>query len=308
MRGGWGLRQNGRICHAVISLAGIAVGVIAGVRPAGLPSASPRPAPPAPPPVTTTEFAVPVLMYHRIDELPPDAGALLRDLTVSPASFEQQVHYLVENGYTLLTAGQVHRAVREREPLPVKAVALTLDGGYEDNFTQAFPILRRYGLDGTLFLVTGTVSTPGHVSWEAARAMQSERMEFGSHSVHHVDLTTLSTEALDEELRESRAELERRLAAPVDQIAYPSGRYNERVKRQAARAGYLAGWKKGGGWVTPDSDPLLHPRVRVRGGTDMARFIRKVTHRPASEEELARYGAPVRTARHPVYRKPFSRI
>jgi peptidoglycan/xylan/chitin deacetylase (PgdA/CDA1 family) len=289
---------NQRVCQALVWLVGVVLGVVASARPAGLPSTARPPAALSPPgTVTTAAFAVPVLMYHRVDDLPPDAGPLLRDLTVSPERFEQQVRYLVENGYTILTAGQVQRAVRDRTPLPVKSIALTLDDGYEDNFTRAFPILQRYGLDGTLFLVTGTVSTPRHVNWEQARAMWAEGMEYGSHSVHHYDLTALSPDALDRELQESRAELERRLATPIEQIAYPSGRYNEQVKRQAVRAGYRAGWKKGGGWVTPASDPMLLPRVRVRGCTDMARFIQKVTHRPATGQELARYEARDRNAR-----------
>jgi len=134
----------------------------------------------------------------------------------------------------------------------MKAVALTLDDGYDDNFTQAFPILRRHGLDGTLFLVSGTVGTPGHVTWDDARQMLAQQMEFGSHTVHHFDLTTLATPDLDFELAQSKEDLERELSVTVEQIAYPSGQYNTRVKERARRAGYEAGWKKGGGWVTPD--------------------------------------------------------
>src|SRR5439155_17404768 len=127
-----------------------------------------------------------------------------------------------------------------------------------------------------LFLVTGTVETAGHVSWVEARQMRGEGMEFGSHSVHHWDLTSLPVPQLDAELKDSKAELEQQLSTPILQIAYPSGRYDERVKEHAREAGYRAGWKKGGGWVTPDSDPLLLPRVRVRGDTTMAQFIRGV--------------------------------
>jgi peptidoglycan/xylan/chitin deacetylase (PgdA/CDA1 family) len=238
-------------------------------------------------PLLTLAFAVPVLMYHRIAELPPGAGPLLRDLTVSPTDFERQVRYLVQNRYVILTAGQVERAVRFGLPLPVHSVALTLDDGYGDDFTEAFPILRRYGLDGTLFLVTGTIGSAGHVSWDEAREMLAERMEFGSHTVHHYDLTTLAEPELDRELTDSKEELERQLAVPIEQIAYPAGQYNAQVKEHARQAGYDAGWKKGGGWVTPVSDPLMLPRVRVRGDTTMAEFIRKVTHRLPTRWELS---------------------
>jgi hypothetical protein len=146
------------------------------------PASLPLPASP-----DTDDFAVPVLMYHRVCALAPGAGPLLRDLTVHPAKFERQIDYLVRNRYTILTAGEVERAVRLHQPVPTRSVALTLDDGYDDNFTQAFPILRRYGLDGTLFLVSSTVGTQGHVTWDEAREMRDERMEFGSHSVHHFE-------------------------------------------------------------------------------------------------------------------------
>src|SRR5262249_51643809 len=125
------------------------------------------PAPPVPtvdppPPVPVTrEFAVPVLMYHRICDLTPREvrSPLLRDLTVAPADLGRQMSYLVENGFALLLAREVEDAVREGKPLPEKAVAVTMDDGYKDNFEQAFPILDRYGLPATIFLVTSTVGT-----------------------------------------------------------------------------------------------------------------------------------------------------
>ena len=244
---------------------------------------------PARPP-HTSDFAVPVLMYHRIAELPKEAGQLLRDLTVSPDNFAIQMRYLADQGYAILTGSEVHTAVRLGEPLPEQAVAITLDDGYDCQFDQAFPILRRHGLDGTLFLVSETVSTPRHVTWDQARRMTRAGMDVGSHSAHHYDLTTLSGSQLDAELLDSKETLERELGIGIVQIAYPAGEYNSRVKRQARHAGYLAGWKKGGGWVTPASDPFMLPRVRVRGSTTMARFIQKITRRPATDEELERYG------------------
>jgi hypothetical protein len=148
----------------------------------------------APPPVPTTrDFAVPVLMYHRICDLTPREARspLLRDLTVAPADFAQQMSYLVQNGFTLLLAREVEDAVREGKPLPEKAVAVTIDDGYKDNFEHAFPILRQYGLPATIFLVTSTVDTAGHLSWDDVALMHQAQIGYGSHTVHHADLTLL---------------------------------------------------------------------------------------------------------------------
>ncbi|HOS42762.1 MAG TPA: polysaccharide deacetylase family protein [Armatimonadota bacterium] len=236
------------------------------------------PAPAAPTVPMTHDFAVPVLMYHRVCELTPREARspLMRDLTVPPADFAWQMQYLVENGFTIVSVDEVERALRERRPLPEKAVAVTLDDGYRDNFTCAFPILRRHEAPATVFLVTSVVGDDAHLTWEHARAMQGERCGFQSHTVHHYDLTTLNDSTLASELVDSRATITAHLRRPVSQLAYPAGAFNDRVVAGVQAAGYTIAWKKGGGPVTPDCDPLRLPRVRVHGRTTLEDFARKV--------------------------------
>jgi peptidoglycan/xylan/chitin deacetylase (PgdA/CDA1 family) len=227
---------------------------------------------------TTTRFAVPVLMYHRISDLTEKEARspLMKDLTVSPAAFEQQVRYLIDNGFTPLLAREVEDAVIARRRLPEKAVAITMDDGYKDNFDHAFPILRKYRVPATIFLVTNTVDTAGHLSWDDVALMHRREVGYGSHTVHHYDLPDLSILEMDFELRESRRMLESRLVETITSVAYPSGRYNQTVVERARAAGYLAGWKKGGGPVQPGADAFLLPRVRVNGTSSMTDFQRKV--------------------------------
>lgn len=227
---------------------------------------------------TTREFAVPVLMYHRINDLSEREAKspLLRDLTVAPAEFDKQVKYLIDHGFTILSARDVERAVRESRSLPERAVALTMDDGYRDNFERAFPILRRYGIPATIFLVSSVVDGPNHLTWEQTIEMHQRRVDFESHTVHHYDLTTLAQPQLDYELAESKRIIEARLSDRVTSIAYPSGEYSDQVVSRVEFAGYLAGWKKGGGPVQPDDNAYLLPRIRVRGCTTMDDFKRKV--------------------------------
>jgi peptidoglycan/xylan/chitin deacetylase (PgdA/CDA1 family) len=240
----------------------------AGGRPAGAERALPA----------TRRFAVPVLMYHRVADLTAREARspLMRDLTVAPADFERQMRYLVENGFTLLLAREVEEAVREDLPLPEKAAAVTMDDGYHDNFEQAFPVLRRYRLPATLFLVTSTIGTARHLAWDEVALMHGEGVGYGSHTVSHRDLTLLSLPELDFELGESKRVLEERLIERITAVAYPAGQYNATVAARAQAAGYLAGWKKGGGPVQPGADLYLLPRVRVRGCTPWAEFCRAV--------------------------------
>lgn len=254
--------------------------VLAGCGRAPEPAVTAEPPPPAPLTVKTTrDFAVPVLMYHRVSPL-TEAEAqnpLTRDLTVLPEDFEAQIRFLADEGYALLSVYDVQRALLEREPLPEKAVAITLDDGYRDNFEHAFPILRRYGASATVFLVQKTVGDARHLDWRQIRQMRIGGVRYGSHSATHADLTTLDDSALESELLGSRRFLEAGLLEPVTSLAYPAGRFDDRVAEAAREFGYLTAWKKGGGPVRPGDDLLRLPRVRVHGKTDMRDFRRKVS-------------------------------
>lgn len=226
----------------------------------------------------TKNFAIPVLMYHRIADLTEKEARspLMRDLTVSPSDFEEQMKYLVDNGFTLLLAREIEEAVKQGKSLPEKAVAVTMDDGYKDNFEEAFPILRKHKLPATIFLVTSTVDTAGHLSWDDVLIMHKKQVGYGSHTVHHYELTALPLMQLDYELRESKRIIEEKLIERITSIAYPAGKYNQTVAERAKEAGYLAGWKKGGGPVQPGDDMYLLPRVRVHGRTTLKEFERKV--------------------------------
>lgn len=227
---------------------------------------------------TTHDFAVPVLMYHRIDDLTEEESKnkLLADLTVSPQNFEEQVAYLIENGYTILSVYDVQKAILGQSELPEKAVAITMDDGYRDNFVQAFPILQKYGVSATIFLVGKTVGSPRHLTWEMVDEMAATGMSYGSHTMTHPDLTTLAIEQQEYELIESKRLFESKIPMPITTLAYPAGRFNAQVMRHVETAGYLTAWDKGGGPVQPGHDPYRLPRVRVNGSTTLKQFQRKV--------------------------------
>ena len=227
--------------------------------------------------VGVQDFAVPVLMYHRVCPLTEkDArNRLTRDLTVLPEDFEAQVRHLSENGFTILSAYDVQRALLTGSKLPEKAIALTFDDGYRDNFEHAFPILKKYNASATIFLVKNTVNGPRHLTWEMIWKMRPENINYGSHTVSHADLPTLPDAALDHELQESKRFLEEGLKEVVSTLAYPAGRFDDRVVEHVRAAGYLTAWDKGGGAVRPGDDPFRLPRVRVHGQTTMKDFERK---------------------------------
>src|SRR3954453_22654852 len=94
---------------------------------------------------------VPVLVYP--SGMPPHPGETpeQRVLDVSDSVFVAQMRYLVDGGYHVVSFAALVDALERRDPLPNRAVVITFDDGWENQYRHAFPILRRFGLTATFF-------------------------------------------------------------------------------------------------------------------------------------------------------------
>lgn len=193
-----------------------------------------------------------VLCYHKIGTPPP--GSQLKDLWVSPEKFRAQVKWLLDRGYRTLTFSELAQLHKENAPLPEKAVLITFDDGYENNYKEAWPILKELGAKGNIFVVFNTIGkantwhNPATEPWvnmatlEQLKEMQASGViEFGSHTMSHPRLTRLPHEDAVVELTESKRQLEAALGREMCAFAYPygDGAYDERVRAAALAAGYL---------------------------------------------------------------------
>lgn len=91
-------------------------------------------------------------MYHRV--CPDKDSWSLAPL--SPRDFEKQLEYFRRN-FELMSLDQLAQCIRRRRNLPEKAVVITLDDGYKDNYLYAYPLLKKYRIPATIFLSTGYV-------------------------------------------------------------------------------------------------------------------------------------------------------
>ena len=134
--------------------------------------------------------SVPVLNYHQINDWADNA------LTVHTDQFDAQMKYLADNGYTAITPAEMLDAWENHTELPEKPVIITFDDGYVDNYRNAFPILQKYNLKGTIFLISDYVSTyPNYLTWAQTEEMQeSGLIDFESHTLSHMQLDSTSPE------------------------------------------------------------------------------------------------------------------
>jgi peptidoglycan/xylan/chitin deacetylase (PgdA/CDA1 family) len=163
----------------------------------------------------------PILNYHSVG-----AG------DVSESAFNAQLDWLASAGFHTISLADL------AEGAPKNAVVLTFDDGTDDALTRVLPALRKRGMRGTFFIVTGFVGKPGYLSWDGVRALSAAGMEIGSHSVDHARLPELPVEEARKELAESKRELEKQLGHPVVLLAYPFNSVRGDVQRLAAEVGY----------------------------------------------------------------------
>lgn len=188
--------------------------------------------------VFTQETRVPILLYHHVA---PITAALTPDQkrwTVSPEQFEEQLKWLKKRGYQPVTMAGVSANRKNGSPLPARPVVITFDDGWKDQYTFAFPLLKKHGFSATFFVITNSVGRAAYVNWDECRQMSRDGMDIQSHGLTHARLSVLSfTEAL-REIQDSKKVLEAQLHQPVTVFAYPYGSYDEDVLRLVREAGY----------------------------------------------------------------------
>lgn len=253
----------------------------ASAAPGGSPSASGA-APSAPPYAGPLTRVVPVLMYHRISD--PPVGALYPDLYVSTASFDAQMHALKDAGWRTITAGQLGQDLAADRPVPVRTFVVMFDDGYTDNFTNALPILQKYGFVATFSVVAkggGSMMT----TWELAQMVRAG-MEIGNHTLDHANVANLSGASLDLQIQGGAQKIETRLASEGITMApttfvYPSGHVGSAALALLAQMHYRDAFTEvPGDCVIGQTPPLQIPRIRVSRFESLAAFLASLPTEP----------------------------
>jgi len=168
------------------------------------------------------------LCYH---EVTPDRENDC--MNVKPEVFRRHIREFKEAGYVFIHVGDLLNHAAGLAPLPEKALLITFDDGYADNYNYAFPVLREEQVPGTFFVVSGTIGKDNRMTAGQLREMQANGMIIGSHTVNHENLTGMNAKDIDFELRTSKETLEKILGKPVCALAYPTGKVNETVLDKA---------------------------------------------------------------------------
>ena len=226
----------------------------------------------------------PILMYHAFGGSNDSASRYVLPVR----RFERQMAWLKKMGYEVISLEELLRCRRENRLPPARSVVITIDDGYADARTFAYPILRGHGFPATIFLVSDSVGrgnswdTEGELagrpmlSWSDIRALLSDNIQFGAHTRTHPALPSLSAEQARQEIEGSRADLESKLQVPIRIFAYPYGQYTSKDQAISEQAGFLGSCSVRSGFNTPKTPFHALRRIEIHGTDTLAHFALKL--------------------------------
>lgn len=223
---------------------------------------------------TAENVTIPVLMYHCVS----DEIFGKEDLFVSPDDFRQQMAYLKDNGYEpIFFRDLAHLEYCE------KPVIVTFDDGYENNYTELYPIIQEYKIPVTIFMITDMIGTENHLTADELREMSdSGLVSIQSHTAEHLALPDATPEEQAASLERSKLELARVTGRVPYALSYPEGRFTEENQAIAEQYFDLA-VRTGDGLWTTDGTFYGISRLSMLRGMTLEDFAQKLTQEAPEE-------------------------
>jgi len=210
-----------------------------------------------------SQYVVPVIMYHKID-----GNNATSRLSVSPESFRAQMSFLKDRHYNVVRLESLVGMVKKNR-FPAKTIAITFDDGYEDNYLEAYPVLKGLGLPATIFIIPAMIGTPGYLTWDQVIEMsESGVITIGSHTMSHLWLPDQIDQRLVPEIAGSKRAIESHIKKDVNTFSYPLGGFDRNAREKVIEAGYKIAAATNPGRKYPKHDLFAMKRLRISGTSD----------------------------------------
>jgi peptidoglycan/xylan/chitin deacetylase (PgdA/CDA1 family) len=219
---------------------------------------------------------IPILMYHRI-VAPADAGASLPGLVVDPIVFADEMALLhMADWHTITLATLQFDLANNLRPAP-RTFVITIDDGHLDGFTNALPILRRFGFVATYFVVMGRINDSRFLSATQLQTLASDGMEIADHTMTHVNVGRLYGPPLEYQIGAAAAAIRKITGQSATSFAYPFGRSSLAAAGEVQAAGMGMAVTTQEGVLETWALRFFVPRLRVSPSVTPDKLLRMLT-------------------------------
>jgi len=218
---------------------------------------------------------VSVLMYHSIS-----GGDTKYDVPVT--LFEQQIEFLTRK-YKVVSLNDVISYAKGERKLERTEIAITIDDGYLDTYTNVFPLLKKYNTTATVFLTSNLekkekLSHIPRLTKEQIKEMNdSKHVSFEVHGRDHLNLKELSQEEFKKELDGCREDIISYTGQIPRYVAYASGHRNKEVEDRVKNLSFEAGFGITEGVIRKGDNLYQLRRVQVDRTMPFALFVLRTT-------------------------------
>ena len=222
---------------------------------------------------------VPVLSYHNFSPDKTDK------MTVSRASFEDQMQFLKERGYHVISMDQLFDFFDFKKQIPSKSVVITIDDGWKSAYEIAFPVLKKFGYPAALFIYTDLINTRKAMTWEQAKELADNGIDIQCHTITHRDLAGREEKEtfkeyfyeVEKEIVQSSKIIKKNTGRDCRYLAYPFGNSSNIVVGILKKNGF-----RGAFTVRRGSNPFfinnyMVNRSMIYGGDDLKKFEKALT-------------------------------
>ena len=180
---------------------------------------------------------VPVLCYHQIRDYTAKDNASTRSYTVTPARFAAHMKMLADSGYHPILPDRLYEHYTTGRALPSKPVIITFDDNTLSQYTNALPILNKYGFKAVFFVMTVSINRPFYMSRDQLKALHDQGHVLGCHTWDHHDVRKYGDGDWKIQLDKPFATLQQITGEPVTYFAYPFGVWSQQAIDELQKRG-----------------------------------------------------------------------
>ncbi|MBF9254989.1 polysaccharide deacetylase family protein [Pontibacter sp. 172403-2] len=186
---------------------------------------------------------VPILCYHQIRDWRASDSKQGKDYIVPVARFEEHIKMLADSGYHAILPDQLLDYLNYGKPLPPKPVMLTFDDTNLDQYTNALPVLDKYGFKGVFFVMTVSLGRPRYMTRAQVKELSDKGHVIGSHTWDHHNVKKFAGNDWVTQVEKPTRQLEEITGKPVLYFAYPFGLWNEQAIPELKQRGFVAAFQ-----------------------------------------------------------------
>ncbi len=186
-----------------------------------------------------SKYKINVLLYHQIGDSPTDETNL--NCFCKTTEFYNQMEFLSKSKqYQVISLNTAIDFISSSKNIDKNYVILTFDDGCESFYNKAFPILKSFGFNATVYPITGFLGQHAIInsknykhlkimSEDLIKELFNQGINFGAHTVNHFRLTELPDSAAEFQIKQSKIQLENILGYQIDSFSFPHGKYNDEI-------------------------------------------------------------------------------